>query len=254
MKLRLGAAVLTVALASLTAVTSTSATAGPSVDISPPEVGSCHDLTWEEAYGESEPLPAVPCTEPHTLITTRVVTFSQAPDWDSEEVANRVVKQCDAALIDFFDGKVRSIQMSTYGIWFFYPTEAQQEAGASWARCDVGLYSTVGRSTDPTIKKLPTDGAPVLGALPLPDAVAKCRKGAGADFGVTTCDRTHSYRVARTPLYPGDTYPGQRRINSWTVDKCRRELRRSFGYWSAPSKFGWKADLRYSLCYRTTRD
>jgi hypothetical protein len=251
MKLRLGAAVLAVALSTLTAVTAAAPAMAGDVDITPPAVGSCHDLTWEEAYGDSEPLPAVPCTDPHTLVTTKVITFSEAPDWSSDAVATKVVKQCYRSEIDFFGGQRKSIQMSTYGIWYFYPTEAQRAAGALWARCDVGLYSTAGRGTDPTIKKLPTDGPPLLGAPPV-DQVAKCRKGKRADYAVTTCDRGHALRVVKAVLYPADRYPGQKRINSWTNDKCSRALGRSFGYWSAPTKFLWGLKLRYSLCYRTT--
>ena len=252
MKLRSAVAVVAIGLSALTAASSWEPARAGTVDITPPEVGSCHDLTWDEAYGESEPLPPVDCTASHTLVTIKVVSFASEPDWGSATLANRVVRQCYKAEIDLFDSQVKSIQMSTYGIWFFYPTKAQQEAGARWARCDLGIRTTIGRTSNPTMKQLPTDGPPVLGPTPLPDSLAKCRKGKRGDFALTTCDRSHSLRLKRAVHYPGDSYPGAHRINNWTIDRCRRELGRSFGYWTAPSRYTWNAGFSYSLCYKTT--
>lgn len=239
-------------VASLGAVTAPPAARAGTVDITPPEVGSCHDLTWEEAYGDSDPIPAVPCTEPHTLLTTKVFTFDESPDWSSTAFYNRIITQCFAARADLFGGQEKKLKLSSYIIWTFFPTEAQRDAGAAWVRCDTGVYSTRGRTAEPMIKNLPTDGPPTLGTHGIDDSVALCRMNKRKDFGVTTCDRPHIYRAAAAVLYPGTSYPGQHRINSWTIDRCRHELHRTFGYWSAPSRYIWNRKVRYSTCYKST--
>jgi len=247
LKLRLGAAVLLAALTSLTAVTAPSATAGPGVDITPPEVGSCHDLTFDEGYDAADPDPAVACTEHHTSVTTKVITFADAPDWNDEDAILKVVRrQCTKADLEFFSNNVKAFELSTYGSWFFRPTRVQQEAGANWIRCDIALYGY--RS----LKPLPTDGDPKLGRLPLDDDVALCRKGKRDDYNVASCDRTHRYHATHAVKYPSSTYPGDNRMTRWTIRKCAEKLGRSFGYWERATRAGWKVGLRYSVCFKTT--
>ncbi|RHW27449.1 hypothetical protein D0Z08_09910 [Nocardioides immobilis] len=61
MKMRLGAAVLLAALTPLTAV-SAPAPARGEVDITPPAVGSCFDLTLDEVKAVSNAKPPVDCS------------------------------------------------------------------------------------------------------------------------------------------------------------------------------------------------
>lgn len=246
MKLRLGAAVLVAALIPLTAVT-TSSPASAGVDTTPPEVGSCHALSYDQAFDKADPNPAVPCTERHTSVTTKVVMFAEAPDWSDLAALVRVAgRHCTRANLAFFGNNVRAYQLSTYISWFFIPTRAQREAGASWMRCDLTLYGY--RS----LKPLPTDGDPALGALPLDNKVARCRKGKRNDYDVTSCDRAHQFHATHAVKYPGADYPGDKRMVRWTIRTCSERLGRSFGYWTRATRSGWKHGLRYSVCYKTT--
>lgn len=249
MTLRLGAAVLAVALTTLaTAAAGSAPAAGTGTDITPPEVGSCHDLTYDEGYEDADPDPAVDCTARHTTVTTNVVMLDTAPDWNDQDAILKIVRrECTPTDLAFFSNKVKAFQLSTYSSWFFLPTRVQQEAGALWIRCDISLYGY--RS----LKPLPTDGDPELGPLPLDDNVAACRKGKREDFNVTSCDRTHRFHATVAAKYPGDRYPGDRRMTRWTIHKCADRLGRSFGYWQRPGRLQWRLGLRYSICYKTTR-
>lgn len=247
MKLRLGAAViLAAALTPLSVVTTTSSPAAAGVDITPPEVGSCHDLTFDEAYEPSDPDPAVACSERHTTVTVGVIALND-PDWtDKDAIAAKVGPKCVRAELAFFSGKAKELQMSTYSTWLFFPTRVQQEAGAAWVRCDTALYGY--RS----LKPLPTSGEPRLGRLPHPDGIAQCRKGKSDGYAVASCDKAHRFRATHAFKYPGDRYPGVKKVVKWTKGKCGRALRSAFFY-DAPTKRDWSTGHRYSICSKPTR-
>lgn len=237
------------ALLTLGGVATAASAAGPAargVDITPPVVDSCHALTYDEAMTEADPDPAVACSDAHTSVTTKVITLDASPDWSSEALMKQVSVQCERSTIDYFHNATKALQLSTYSGYFFYPTKAQREAGATWARCDVALY---GKNN---LKPLPTDGRPALDPLPLADGIAKCRMGKAADYSVVSCDHAHRYHATTAVKHPGSTYPGLKRLMKWTDAHCASELGRSFGYYWAPSAFLWRAGLRYSLCYKTS--
>jgi hypothetical protein len=221
------------------------ATAG--VDIAPPAIGSCHALTYAEGMADADPDPAVDCSAPHTSVTIKVVHFDQAPDWDDTgRLQRRIVAPCSQALLAFFGGRAKALQMSAYSFVWFVPSQAQRDAGATWIRCDLVLYST--RS----LKALPTNGDPELGSLPLPNRQARCRAGKRADYRMTACDVRHAYRATHARRYPSGGYPGARRMTRWTIRMCVSKLPRSAFYYESPSRARWKAGLRFSVCMKAT--
>lgn len=242
MKLRLGAAVLLAALVPLTAVTAPSpATAG--VDTTPPAVGSCHDLTLEEGYGFSDPDPAVSCSGRHTSLTHKVIQFAEAPNWQDRDALSVVVtRRCNSSFIDALGGSTKAIQLSAFTGWWFAPTKAQRDAGATWVRCDLSI------SGGDRLMPLPED---VTLDLPLPDSQAKCRKGKAADYLLTVCGRAHQFRATHAVKYPSNTYPGTRRLVRWTYRKCSDKLGRSLGLYERPSRLEWKLGFGHSLCYKS---
>ena len=245
MRLRLGAAVLVAAILPLTAVTiQQPASAG--VDTTPPAVGSCHDLTLREGYRASDPDPAVACSARHTSHTFKVVEFEDPPPWRDEKVLQKIVRrQCVPAVRGALGGNAKAVQLSaTSAPWWFMPTPAQRDAGAAWIRCD--LVNLGGDRLMP----LPAD--PTL-SLPLSDSRAKCRVGKRAHYLVTTCSRPHQYRATHAVKYPSARYPGDRRLQRWSVRKCGDKLGRSFGYYEWPGRLDWKLGFSYSICFKTTR-
>jgi hypothetical protein len=188
MKLRLGAALLAAVTTATVLAPATSSHAG--VDVTPPAVGSCHELTLKE--GPSDPDPAVRCTERHTSVTTRIVRFRNAPDWGNiDRLLARIETPCNKGRLALFDGHAKPLQMSAYVEFFFIPTKAQRDAGAKWVRCDVALAG--GRS----LRALPTDRDPALGRLPLPDRLARCRAGSARPVGTPSPPATASTPSAR---------------------------------------------------------
>lgn len=243
MRQRLGITVLFALLGSL--LVSTPAAA---VDTSPPPVGSCHDLTIEEAWAQTEPDPAVDCSTRHTTVTIKIIRFKKAPDWSNLKKINRkTIKKCGRALHAFFDGRRKKVALSSYSIYWFTPTSMQRKAGAKWVRCDLALIRP---NSVPT---LPTDGDPALGRLPLSDDIAKCRKGKRKNFYPTTCNTGHQLRATRAVRYRSDTYPGDAKIERFAKRKCQRKLGRKLGFVTWLNRPMWKGGHRHIVCYEKTR-
>lgn len=244
MRQRLGITVLFALLATLLV-----ATPAKAVDTTPPPVGSCHDLTIEEAYSRAEPDPAVDCATRHTTVTIKIIRFKRTPDWSNHARLHRkVVKKCGRNLLAYFDGRIKKVSLSAYAIYWFYPTKKQRNAGAKWLRCDLALIRPK------SVPTLPTDGDPRLGRLPLSDDVAKCRKGKRKNYFPTTCNTGHRLRATHAVRYRSDTYPGDAKMERRAWRKCNRKLGRSLGYAEWPLRLNWKAGYRHVVCYKKTRN
>ena len=218
------------------------------VDITPPAVGSCHAMTFDEAMAYADPDPAVDCTTAHTSVTVKVVTFTGQPDWtDGDALYRQYGAPCSRAELALVGGKAKALQMSAYDFWVFFPTKAQRDAGANWVRCDVLL--PVGK----TLTSLPTDGDPELGAPPLADDLARCKAGKARSYLVTACSGPHAFRATTFLKHRGTAYPGRERLSRWTNRRCWTELGHRFGYYTIPNAQRWRAGLRYSICFTTTK-
>lgn len=241
MKLRLGAAVLLAALIPLTAV-STPSPARAGVDTTPPAVGSCHDLTLDEAYKESDPDPAVPCTARHTTATVATVELDEAPDdWaDPSTYPRSVWKTCDEAFEVALGDNKKLIRRSAHSWFWFSPTRVQREAGALWVRCDV---ATLGGD-----RLVPIPQRLRLGGLPLPDNRAKCRQGKAADYAYTACSRPHQFRATLSIKYPHSSFPGPRKSKQFALRKCRAKATAPFFYEWVSSRAAWRDGYRHAVC------
>lgn len=202
-------------------------------------------MTVDEGAKMSDPDPAVDCTDPHTTITIKNVDLSN-PDYSNvNEIYRKIVVPCRRAMAAYFDDGVKALQMSAYGLYFFAPTKAQRDAGASWVRCDLFL------SGGTKLMPLPTDGDAELGSLPHPKRIARCRMGKAAGFVGTVCARPHAFRATHALKRPG-AYPGRRRMERWTVERCRAKLGPSLGYYTFPIPLDWRAGRRFSVCEKKT--
>jgi len=248
LKLRLGAAVLLAALTSLTAVTAPSATAGPGADITPPEVGSCHNLTYDEYLASSEPDPAVECSARHTSFTVRVKQFDAPPDWSKwSEIVRSEYVPCLKDLLAITGGSSARLQMTSYGLTFYRPTKAQRDAGATWVRCDAVLRGGI-ESLAPVPENVLLDGTPPA------SGIRKCRLGKAKDYAVTVCTRTHQYIATVTVRMRGDNYPGEEAAQRFAHRKCIDKLgnRDPFVYEWVPNRYYWRAGLRNAVCLSKT--
>lgn len=213
------------------------------VDIAPPAVGSCHALTYAEGAQMADPDPAVPCTDAHTSITIKVVELD-SPDYSNlNAILRKIWVPCWGALNTYFGDGAKALQMSAYSIYYFGPTKAQQDAGASWVRCDLVLLGGT------KIMPLPTTGDPALGNLPHSNSIARCRTGKKLGFVGTVCSRPHASKTTHAMKRPG-SYPGKRKMARWTVERCQAKLGRSFAYYTIPVPIDWRAGRRFSTCER----
>lgn len=247
---RLAVALMAAAALTTTALTATApASAGPEVDITPPAVGSCHDLTIDEAIKWVEPDEPVDCTTRHTTVTHHVIQFEEAPDWeDMQTLSDTVTPACLSAMRPYLGGTQKALEMSAYVYTWYLPTKAQREAGANWVRCDLAV---IGRGE---LRQLPTDGPPTLGDLPLEDDIARCRyryRGDG-EYYVTACALAHAYRAKYAVRFPEGAYPGLRSMRKFALRECADRLPNQGFYWEVPVRIEWRAGWRYAICYKST--
>lgn len=240
------ARVLVLALAAVLVASLTGAApAGAALAPAAPAVGSCHWLTWAEANAASDSKAPVDCSV-HNTETIAVPQLPSTLTWaDKGPVARFAARRCEAALVARFGGRAKAVQMSAYGIYWFEPTAAERQAGARWLRCDLAYLDP---RTVPTLSSEPT-----LGALPLSDSQARCRKGKAYDYAVTRCVTSHAFRATHAVKYPGTRYPGYRKLQRWTIRKCMAKLPRKAFYFEVPYRLEWKIGVRHSICLKQTK-
>ncbi len=229
----------------LAAVVGTAAPARAEVVPEPPPVGSCHDLTLDEAAAESDPDPAVECTEHHTTITVGAIQFETAPNWnDTDSYGSMVQKRCVSKMGDFFDDRYKALSLSTWTVYWFIPTSAERDAGATWVRCDAAVYSPG------QVPPLPTSDTPLLQDPPASWA-RWCTQSKDKNFATTTCNRSHAYRATDAIKYSG-SYPGADAGNKWALRKCRARFGdRPFLYYF-PGKVSFNIGYRFAVCFKKT--
>lgn len=152
-----------------------------------PAVGSCHDVTIKQADAATLTEVPVGCSADHTLITTAVAALPASvdiSDFDAVMAAAPCVKARKKAV----GSNPLLYSLTLYSTFAFVPTAAQQDAGAHWVSCHVGVWDTRG------LNDLPTT-LPKLKRKPAA-AVAKC----STKRAYVTCAEKHAYR-ATTAVY-----------------------------------------------------
>jgi hypothetical protein len=215
--------------------------------VTTPAVGDCHALTYAEGEKPTDPDPTVSCTDSHTSITVEVVQLT-SPDWSNmTKIGQQIAKPCTRGWIDALGGEPKKVKLSAYSYFWFIPTEAERDAGATWVRCDAALLGGT------KLLPLPAGTNIHLGSLPLSDNVARCRTGKSTDYRVVACSKRHTYHATLALKYPGSTYPGKRASARWALQHCRARMNGAFYWESVPSKLAWKLGLRYAVCMPKTR-
>jgi len=241
----IGAAVLLAALIPLTAVSAPAPARAGEVDITPPAIGSCFDLTYDQVRAVSNGEPPVDCTARHTTLTFDVVEFAEPPDWNDEDTyVGQVYDQCNLSWIDVLGGSPKKITRSSYTYYWLLPTPAQRDAGAAWIRCELVLRG--GGSLVP----LPQDVR--LGQLPLPAEVARCAEGRRTDYRETVCSRRHQFRATRSVELPGDRWRGYDAVQQLALEACRKRVPSGFRYSWPSSRYWWRLGFRYATCLPKT--
>ena len=236
---------------------------GASVSSAPPapaapRVGSCHDLTVEEATDPVDPGKDVPCRRPHTAVTIKVGKLPALADGhllavDSPTVRARLAKTCPPALGGYVGGDQTVQRLSRFEVVWFGPSLDQADAGADWFRCDV-----VGLRREGALIALPRTMKGVLDAPGALDRFGTCGTAAPSakKFQRVVCSEKHSWQAVDVVDLPGDARYLAKNVTAMGDAACKEVAsQRSDGAlkftWSFewPTRAQWSGGQRYGYCW-----
>lgn len=213
-----------------------------------PTIGECRNYGLAAVAPPTNESPIVGCGTTHT---SKVIATPLLPDsltWESPEPAIHLamIKACFPAFNSKL-GRTESLrQKSAYSMAWFYPTQAQKDAGARWLRCDLIL---LGGST---LQPITRNATPILPAAPLSKSVKSCLAGPADSIRLTVCSKTHRYRATGTWLVDRTYYPGPD-LAAIANRRCPSLVSTPrYYYWVAMGKDSWKAGDRTITCYSRT--
>lgn len=222
-----------------------------------PEVGSCHDLSFEQAVGATDPRDSVPCSAPHTSVTFHVGSLNQLRDGhllavDSDAVQAELAELCPAKLPAFLGGGDDQFRMSQFKPVWFTPSLQQADQGSNWFRCDA-----VALRRDNDLMPLPEQARGILGK-PGGTAFATCGSGTPgqAGFAKVACKLPHQWRAAKTVALPGDGKYLDPSLTQMADQNCKdaasaaagNNLKFTWGF-TWPPQEQWQSGLRYGICW-----
>ena len=223
-----------------------------------PKVGSCHQLTLREATDPVASGKAVPCSRPHTSVTTKVGQLSLVVDGhllaiDSRAVRKQIADSCPDTPGAFVGGDETAQRLSRFEVVWFSPSLEDADAGANWYRCDVVAPQSAGRllTLPPKLKGvLDTDGAL--------DRFGTCGTAApdARGFSRVVCSEKHKWRAVDVIDLPSNR-PHLAKDATATADAACKDIasERADGSleftWSFewPTKPQWDAGQRYGYCW-----
>jgi len=103
----------------------------------PPEVGECRrpPNSLLGANDWVDPTKPIPCSRPHTLETAEVLETGEGL---TLKVARQLAPSCEAAAWTYLNMNEHVVKLA-FAVSTASPE--QREAGQSWVRCDVGVYT-----------------------------------------------------------------------------------------------------------------
>lgn len=231
---------LVLALA-LAGATLTTGLLGSSASAVQPLVGSCHQLTFQQAWDDrSDPAAPVACTGPHTLQTVAVIT-SPTPlaGLSDDQVSQLAGAACEPALIKARGSRFLAAQSVLAG-FEFAPTAQEIAAGENWFRCDLGVIS--GTSLQP----LPHHvlALPVISQRHFPNTYRKCLAGTVR----TSCTHRHTQRAIGAFDLTNKSLRSKAAFERLAHRKCPGATGYVF-----PSSADLKAGYRLTVCFKKTR-
>lgn len=233
-----------------------SASAPPATQTAP-KVGDCRQLTMDEATEPVASSSTVPCSKPHTAVTTKVGKLSLVTDGhllaiDSRTVRAQIAEACpDTASL--LGGDRTTQRLSRFEVVWFSPSLKEADAGANWYRCDV-----VAVQSEDRLLPLPLRLNGVLdrdGAL---DTFGTCGTTAPdkQSFSRVLCSQKHSWRAvdvidlpkAARYLAKDVAAQGNARCKDIASDRAGGALEFSWSFeW--PTRAQWESGQRYGYCW-----
>jgi hypothetical protein len=230
--------------------TATSSSPTPEATVDKPSVGECRLEQAADIPPSTNETPTVPCSEPHTAYTAAVLQLPQETSYAGTAVDHLVGAQCPRAVQRATGLDSKTLTMSILSLSWFVPTDAEQEAGARWVRCDVNAYTYDGNTPD-AIYELP--GLPIKDEA-LPESLRLCFAGELQPTRVS-CSEEHTYRAeAAVRLRThGDPYPSAAAMRARVTSACALAVGGHADLaWTSPSPDDWAVDQAWVACL--TRD
>ena len=211
---------LVAALLSLLSAPASSAAAAGSPLLGAPKAGQCYKVTNRVAFkGVSANKAPINCSKRHNLAVTGVY---KVPKNLKMKFGNRKfeifsLNACDRSYRQKV-GKGLNFARSAYNLFRFLPTQAQQNQGARWVSCLVGINQGADRLavTKGKLRKV---------GKKMPPRITHCvTKG----FASTNCAAPHKYH----PVYAVKVKVGSKKVRDRALKVCTKRLGRH-GDWAA---------------------
>lgn len=216
-----------------------------------PKVGECHAAEASALKDHRDPSPVVACTERHTLETVAVVPAT-------EQVTPKNVGQYAASCRKAFSDYVGATDdISRLDLTFMVPSEATQNAGQYWVRCDalarLDTQGTKAESRAGSVRGVLASSVP-LGLRACLNTVPDFAK----NQQYVSCAQAHISELVPKASELGtvdEIYPGRGSLDTRSEERCAA-LVSTAGYpghvgkqWEFPNESGWAAGDRTGSCW-----
>jgi cytochrome c5 len=238
----------------------------PSASVSPkpPEVGSCHRLTFRVATdGASAPDDDVDCATSHTTetyLTGAVPDRIAALPYDGRKMMSWVLDRCGPEVVSYLGNRWDRIRYGLYDYFYFLAPKQAFAAGAHWFRCDTAAADYGTRTL-----------VPVKGSLrdvlqqPVAETYTRCQVKRGKKLLATSCDARHTGRpvgvallgnkAEKTPRVPELTRRAKQACDARAGRYARRHGQDYYTYnFFGPDTGTWRRGDTYTVCYVQTAE
>lgn len=236
------------------------ATPSPTAAPAPaPAVGSCHELSLEQATEPSVEQTEVPCRERHTSVTVAVRPLDLLDDdghlldLGSPAATGRFAQACSPRLARWAGGGETVRRLSRLQVVWFTPTDAQVRAGADWLRCDL-----VAVASEQRLLPLPARSRGMLDRAEVAERFATCGTASpDADrFERVSCGQPHRWRAVGTHDFAagsrhlGDAATAALESRCEDVASARSPGALELAWASEwPTRAQWDAGQRWGWCW-----
>lgn len=181
-----------------------------------PTEDTCSVMTAKQVMKVTAPSKTVNCEKRHTTLVSKVALLPEGLDYDDRDLFSRVSQICADNTARKVGGDLLSRRRTFYATHYFVPTKAQQERGARWYRCDIGLYAAgkmfSHRGSYPKVTK-----------NKIPDAVGRCIT---AKRAYTVCSQKHAYKhraAAQTPKLSKNQKKQAQQLAAFAQKQCAKK-------------------------------
>lgn len=217
---------------------------GPGSDPDPltgaPQEGTCHRLSEVDVYGMSIDAANASCDGAHNSYTYHVGVLAND---DGELPGVFARRECRALLPDVLGLPLDVVLSTVFDVATFQASVDQEEAGASWYRCEL-----VAHAEEWAFKELPSGRPPYFASTDVPDSYLACADASRANGVRLPCDMPHTHQWAGSFTGPTRMPTGQG-LRRLAGQRCPGIANTEYWYAAWPLQREWDAGFRVISCY-----